>query len=479
MADLAFFHGSTVTESAETPVLIKTKRTNVIAILGTAPDADLAKFPYNTPVLVKGGSDISTAKALGDAGTLKKHLDAVLDHIGAYVYIINVAEGADYDATLSNMVGDATALTGVHALKKAESLYGRHLRPRLICAPGFTHIGATDGIASVNTTVSGSGYVNPVVTISGDGAGAEAEAILVDGAIDEIIVTKPGYGYTTATVTITDDEGVNATADAVIGATANPVVAELYGILEELRAVAFVDGPDTTDEAAVLYAEKINSPRIYVCDPKVLVWDTTANANVPEFSSSRFAAVQAKTDQEKGFWWSLSNQPIYGITGINRPIRYPLTTNYLNEAKVGTIIHELGGFKTWGNRTPTDISLQSFLSVRRTMDFINEALEDAYMEFIDRPQTLANIKHLIESGNAFIRQLVAEGAILGGRVWLPNDLNTNEKMANGRIVLSVDFEPPAPMEHIDIRAHRNITYYADLRDRVLREIESGSLAAAA
>ena len=200
---------------------------------------------------------------------------------------------------------------------------------------------------------------------------------------------------------------------------------------------------------------------------------------MPEFSSSRFAAVQAKTDQEKGFWWSLSNQPIYGITGINRPIRYPLTTNYLNEAKVGTIIHELGGFKTWGNRTPTDISLQSFLSVRRTMDFINEALEDAYMEFIDRPQTLANIKHLIESGNAFIRQLVAEGAILGGRVWLPNDLNTNEKMANGRIVLSVDFEPPAPMEHIDIRAHRNITYYADLRDRVLREIESGSLAAAA
>lgn len=479
MASLAFHHGPSVSESPDTPVLIKTKRTNVIALIGTAPDADVSKFPLDTPVLVKGGADVSTAAALGSAGTLKKHLDAILDHIGAYVYLIRVEEGVDYAATLSSMVGDATTLTGVHALKKCESLYGRHLRPRIICAPGYTHIAATDGIASVNTTVGGSGYVAPVVTVGGDGAGAEARAILIDGVIDEIIITKPGYGYTEATVTITDEAGINAAATAVIGATANPVVAELYGILEELRAVAFVDGPDTTDEAAVIYASLIESPRVYVCDPKVLVWDTTLNANVPEFSSSRFAAVQARTDQEKGFWWSLSNQPINGITGINRPIRYPLTTNYLNEANVGTVIHESGGFRTWGNRTPTAISLQSFLSVRRTMDFINEAIEDAYMEFVDRPMTKANIFHMIQAGNAFMRQLVAEGAILGGQAWLPIDLNTDETMANGRVVLSVDFEPPAPMELIDIRTHRNITYYADLRERVLREIESGTLSLAA
>jgi len=479
MASLAFHHGTSVSEDPNTPVLIKTKRTNVIALMGTAPDADASKFPLNTPVLVKGGTDMSTAAALGSSGTLKKHLDAILDHIGAYIYVIRIEEDVDYAATLSNMVGDATTLTGVHALKKCEAEYGRHLRPRIVCAPGFTHIGATDGIASVNTTVSGSGYVNPVVTITGDGAGAEAKAIVVDGAIDEIFVTKPGYGYTTANVTITEDGGMNATATAHVGATANPVVAELYGILEELRAVAFVDGPDTTDEAAVTYASLIESPRVYVCDPKVLVWDTKLNADVPEFSSSRFAAVQARTDQEKGFWWSLSNQPIHGITGINRPIRYPLDTDYLNEANVGTIIHERGGFRTWGNRTPTSISLQSFLSVRRTMDFINEAIEDAYMEYVDRPMTKANIYHMIAGAEAFMRQLVAEGAILGGKAWLPMDLNTNETMANGRIVLGVDFEPPAPMEHVDIRTHRNITYYADLREAVLREIESGTLALAA
>lgn len=479
MASLAFHHGTSVTESGEAPVLIRTSRTNVMAIIGTAPDADASKFPYDTPVLVKGGTELSTAAELGDAGTLKAALDAVFDHIGAYVYIIRVEEGVDYDATLANIVGDFATLTGVHALKKCESLYGRHMKPRIVCAPGFTHISATDGIASVNVTVAGSGYTNPIVTIDGDGAGAEATATLVDGAIDEIYITKPGYGYTAATVTITDDDGADATATAVVGATANPVVGELYGILEELRAVAFVDGPDTTDAAAVTYASLIESQRVMVVDPKALVYDTSLQANVPQFSSARFAAVQARTDQNKGFWWSLSNQPINGIVGINRPIRYHETTNYLNEAKVSTITNERGGFRTWGNRAATSNSLWTFLNVRRTADFINEAIEDAFMEFVDRPITLANIKFIVESGNAFIRELVAERAILGGEVWFDPEKNTDATMANGRVVFGVKFEPPAPMEHIDIRAHRAIEYYAELRDSVLRELAQGSLQIAA
>jgi len=55
--------------------------------------------------------------------------------------------------------------------------------------------------------------------------------------------------------------------------------------------------------------------------------------------------------------------------------------------------------------------------------------------------------------------------------------NTNEEMAQGRVTLAVDFEPPAPMEDIRLIAYRNIRYYADLRERVLEEIREGVLAA--
>src|SRR5699024_8952761 len=48
---------------------------------------------------------------------------------------------------------------------------------------------------------------------------------------------------------------------------ANPVVAEMQGIAERLRAVIVADGPNTVDEDAYAYAEDFDSGRIYVVDP--------------------------------------------------------------------------------------------------------------------------------------------------------------------------------------------------------------------
>src|SRR5690606_27533190 len=69
-----------------------------------------------------------------------------------------VAEGDTPAETLANLVGDQAALTGVHALLKCESLYGRKLKPRLVAVPGFTSSMATDGVTSINVTQPGDGY---------------------------------------------------------------------------------------------------------------------------------------------------------------------------------------------------------------------------------------------------------------------------------------------------------------------------------
>lgn len=481
MADISFHHGTRVFESQETPVLYRTTQSAVIGLIGTAPDADPAVFPLNTPVLLKGPLDMAKARKLGSAGTLKKAVDDVIDQVGTFMIVIRVAQGLTTNATYSNLVGDATALTGVHALKKCEGLIGRNLKPRLVAVPGFTSALATDGIVSIARTAPGANYTSaPTVTITGTGFGAEAVAVIDGGQVMSIIVTKPGFGYTTPpAVTLTGGGGAGATATATVGTVTNPVVQELVGVLERIRAVAFVDGPDTTDEAAVLYRETINSDRIYICDPKVLVWDTTLDAYVPQPSSARFAGVQARVDRTNGFWWSLSNKPINGIGGTVRPIAYGDQSNYLNESHVNTVINTGEGFLTWGNRVATGIDLNKFLSVRRTMDFVNEAIETANMEFVDKPFSKANIKFLIESGNAFMRVLKAEGAILGGKMWLDQERNTDEEMAQGRVTFGVEFEPPAPMEDIRFIAHRQIRYYAVLRREVLEELNDGSLALAA
>jgi len=389
MAFIGFHHGTRLAESAETPVLVQVAQSAVVALLGTAPLADAASFPLNTPVLLKGVP--SEAAGLGATGTLKDAVDDVFDQIGAYTIVIRVDEGVDLAATMTNLVGDATTLTGVHALKKAEAQLG--IKPRLIAAPGFT---------------------------SGDGL------------------------------------------------TANPVVAELIGVLDQLGAVGFVDGPDTTDADALAYRALIGSQRVYVVDPKVLVWDTGTSAYVARPASARFAGVQARVDTERGFWHSLSNKPINGIGGASRTITYGLQADYLNENHVGTIINMGSGFITWGNRAATDDDLWVFLSVRRTADFINEAMEKAYLEFVDKPFSAANLKFMLESGNAAMRSFKAAGAILGGKVWIDESLNQPTDMAAGKITLSMEFEPPAPMEDIRFIAHRNIQYYLELTREALK-----------
>ena len=389
MSFASYHHGTRLAESNATPVLVQVAQTAVVGLLGTAPDADAAKFPINTPVLLKGTP--TEAAGLGDTGTLKDAVDDVFDQIGAYTIVIRVEEGADLAATMSNLVGDATQMTGVHALKKAEAQLG--IKPRLIAIPGFT---------------SGAGL------------------------------------------------------------TANPVVAELVGVLDQLKAVAFVDGPDTTDADAIAYRQLIGTPRVYVVDPKVLVWDVEAKAYVARPASARFAGVQARVDTNLGFWHSLSNKLINGIGGASRTVTYGLQANYLNENHVGTIINMGSGFVTWGNRAATTDDLWVFLSVRRTADFINEAIEKAYLEFVDKPFSAANLKFMLESGNAAMRTFKASGAILGGRVWIDETLNEPTEMAAGKITLSMEFEPPAPMEDIRFIAHRNIQYYLDLTKEALK-----------
>ncbi|MBT9383332.1 phage tail sheath subtilisin-like domain-containing protein [Pseudooceanicola sp. CBS1P-1] len=384
MAFTSFHHGTRLQETSETPVLVQVSQSAVVGLLGTAPDADADTFPLNTPVLLAG--DATLAASLGDTGTLKAAVDDVFDQVAPYTIVIRVEEGADDAETLSNLVGDATARTGVHALLKSLPVLG--MKPRLIAFPGYS-----------------------------------------------------------------------APSDP---ATLNPVVAELVGVLEELGAVAFVDGPDTTDAEAVTYQALIGSERVYLVDPQVKVWDTATSAYVARPASARFAGVQARVDTELGFWHSLSNKAINGIGGVTREITYGTQSDYLNENCVGTIINLGSGYITWGNRGCGSESLWAFLAVRRTADFINEAMQKAYLAFVDKPFSKANLKFMLESGNAAMRTFKAQGAIIGGKVWIDTTLNEASDMAAGKITLSMEFEPPAPMEDIRFMAYRNIDYYLDL-----------------
>lgn len=337
-------------------------------------------FPLNTPVLVPG--DAGLAAKLGTAGTLPQAMDDIFDQTGAVVIVVRVDEGADAAATITNVIGGVNvdgSYEGVHALLGAESVTG--FRPRILCAPGFTH---------------------------------QRE-----------------------------------------GDVANAVTAELLGIAERLRAVIIKDGPNTTDADAIADRGDWGSKRVFIVDPQVKIRNRIGEI-VDKPSSARVAGLIAKTDAGRGFWWSPSNQVIYGIIGTARAIDFSLgdansRANLLNEQEVATIIRQ-DGFRLWGNRTCSDDPKWAFLSVVRTADMINDSILAAHMWAVDRNITKTYLEDVAQGVNDYLDRLKAQGAILGGRCFPTPGLNTQSSIADGKVFFDFEFTPPFPAEHITFRS---------------------------
>jgi phage tail sheath protein FI len=236
---------------------------------------------------------------------------------------------------------------------------------------------------------------------------------------------------------------------------ANPVVAEMVGIAERLRAVVIADGPNTTDAQAITYRGDWGSKRVYIVDPAVKVRNALGEI-VDQPASARVAGLIAKIDNDLGFWWSPSNKVINGIVGTGRDIDFTLgdansRANLLNEQEVATIIRQ-DGYRLWGNRTASDDPKFAFLSVVRTADMINDSILRAHMWAVDRNITRTYLEDVAQGVNDYLDRLKAQGAILGGRCFPSPGLNTPSSIADGKVFFDFEFTPPFPAEHITFRS---------------------------
>jgi len=83
---------------------------------------------------------------------------------------------------------------------------------------------SSTGISSIEITNPGTGYLTaPTVTITGDGTGATAEAVIVNGSIQSINVKNRGIDYTRAIVTISGGNGYGAETTATIDAATGSI----------------------------------------------------------------------------------------------------------------------------------------------------------------------------------------------------------------------------------------------------------------
>lgn len=327
-------------------------------------------------------------------------------------------------------------------------------------------LGATGTLKDAYEAIYAQG-VNVAVVIR-VAEGADAAATLAAVAGDETAQTGAWALLTAGSVTgqtprILAAPGFTSTP---AGDPAGPVTVNLVSIAARLRAVVIADGPNTVEADAIADAGKHGSDRLYIVDPAVRVFDTVTAAYVTRPASAYVAGMISKRDQEFGFWFSPSNTIVQGISGTARPVSFKLSSaeteaNRLNEARVATIVQQ-NGFRLWGNRSLSADQIWTFLPVRRTADMIYESIEAAHLWAMDRPFSQQLILDIRDSVQGYLNTLVARGALLGGSVWLDPELNTQVTLANGELYLDFDIEPPAPLEHLTFRAHRNGDYYDEL-----------------
>jgi len=339
--------------------------------------------------------------------------------------------------------------------------------------------------------------VNGVVTLVAGGAIAAGATVIASFSYadpskvqdSDIIGTVGSGGYTgiQALLTTYGTMGFFAKLLVAPGYSQNGDVATaMLATATSIRAMALLDAPSGTAVSAAIANRGVagnafdtSSTRAILCYPQEAFYDiglvptgvtlngTTpvrlaANHNSIAPYSQWVAGAMAAKDLSKGYWWSPSNTLANGILGPDVTLYASILdassdVNNLNAAGIVTVFNAFGtGLRLWGNRTagfPNVTTPDNFISVRRTMDVIEESVELSMLQFIDQPISNALITAILASANAFIRALIQRGALVAGSASYNPAENPANQIAAGQLVFDIDVMPPPPAERLTFNVY--------------------------
>ncbi len=386
----------------------------VVGIIGTAPEADEDVFPPDTPVFMYS-DDAAKRTALGAEGTIAGAINLINAQLGEFqvaakVVVVRVADGEDASETIVNIVGDGSS-TGLAAFVEAGPLIG--VIPRLLCAPGFT----------------------------------------------------------------SQREGSNA----------NAVCAALPAICAKLLAHAVVDGPATSEQAALDWRETLSSDRLIPVDPAVKVLAGTTETAVPMSPAVIGIAVRRDHEKQGRPFHSWANQPIRGIVAPSRPINFSLTDGATEGQRllannIGVLLRgemgvetavASGGFVFVGTDNAGEDDLWRFYNVTRGRDFIHLMFLRTLRFYLGRFHiTGQTVQAVVNTMSFALRDLKADGDILGYEVKFTRDQNSPEQLRQGKFTVNFAAEEAPVLRYLGIQSARYRPALDALLDDLLAQVDA-------
>ncbi|UVM52211.1 MULTISPECIES: phage tail sheath subtilisin-like domain-containing protein [unclassified Pseudomonas] len=451
-----YLHGIETTEVERGPRAIRVVKSAVIALVGTAPIG-----PVNELTLCLNDKDAAQFGSHLTGFSIPEALEGIYDFGTGTVLVVNVLDPAIHRTNVADQAkqfGDNDLLQLEHGalqqlqLKSADSatsyvldtdytvtmLTGRVKRMAMGSIPA-------NGQVKASYTHADPSKVTPAdiiggVTVAGRRTGLKAfqDSYNLLGFFPKIFIA-PGFS------------------------TLNSVSVDLTASATQVGAVTYVDAPIGTTVQQVIAgrgpAGAINfntsSDRVRLCYPHVKVYDAATNGERLQPLSIRAAGLRAKVDNDKGYWWSSSNQELVGVIGLERPLTARVDdasseVNLLNENGITTVFNSFGtGLRLWGNRTaawPTVTHMRNFENVRRTKDVVDESIRYSSLQFVDMPFTSSLITSITESVNLFLRKLIGDGALIGGECWYDPARNPQTELEQGHALFNYKLTVPLPFE---------------------------------
>lgn len=468
-----YLHGIETIEVERGPRAIRVVKSAVIALVGTAPMG-----PVNELTLSLNDRDAAQFGPHLTGFSIPEALAGIYDFGAGTVLVVNVLDPAIHR---SNVVGQARQF-GDNDLLQLQ--YGALQLIEIKSADGATtYVRDTD--YSVNLLTGGvtrlaAGSIAARSKINADYTHADPSKVTPADIIGAVTVA----GHRTGLKAFQDSYNTLGFFAKIFIApgfsTLNAVSVELIAEATDVKAVTYIDAPIGTTVQQVIAGRgpvgainfNTSSDRVRLCYPHVKVYDAVgANGERLQPLSIRAAGLRAKIDNDKGYWWSSSNQELLGVIGLERPLTARIDdasseVNLLNENGITTVFNSFGtGLRLWGNRTaawPTVTHMRNFENVRRTKDVVDESIRYSSLQFVDMPITNSLIDSITESVNLFLRKLIGDEALIGGECWYDPARNPQTELELGHVLFNYKLTVPLPFERGTFETEITGEYLANL-----------------
>jgi len=451
-----YLHGIETIEVERGPRAVRVVKSAVIALVGTAPTG-----PVNALSLCLSVRDDAAFGPDVPGFGIPEALEGIHAFGAGTVLVVNVLDPAVHKGTVSEEI----AQFGVNDRLQLANPALQSLTLKASTG-NTTYVKGTDyevDLVRGRVTRLASGAIAPLASVKASYDYADPSKVTPA----DIIGTVNTLGQRSGLKLLADSYNQFGFFPKILLApgfsTNNAVSAELIAQAGQLQAIAYIDAPIGLTPAQVIAgrgpAGTINfntsSERARLCYPHVKVYDPATDSTKLQPLSIRAAGLRAKVDDERGYWWSSSNNELTGLIGLERSLTARVDdpqseVNLLNENGITTVFNSFGtGLRLWGNRTaawPTVTHMKNFENVRRTKDIVDESIRYSALQFVDRPISDALIESIVETVNQFLRKLIGDGALIGGECWYDPARNPQTQIELGQLLFNYKLTPPPPME---------------------------------